>query len=355
VPGPDPTHLPPGGYQPGPPPVPPKKGGSGKLIGIVAGVIGLVLVVAWVFGSGLLGRMGPVTLPIRTTSTGATVTPAAPAGLASDTVRGYLGALAAGNAEQALEYADVRPDDLTFLTDQVLAVTNAAAPISGINVPAATASDVTSVTASFMIGSTSVTVDYPVTRIDGVFKMVDVVEEVDLSKVAYDSLPLKLAGVRVSSPTIYLFPGFYPAGTFTKNATYGKGLLVKPEAANSASALKPSLTSAGTTAVRNAAKKKLAACLKVDSLTPKGCSFGIRVPATATIRKSTISWKVSSGSFSNIKPKMAAGDPGLVTAKFSIRIRFDARDTRGRSWYGYAYLTFLSADITGTTPVVTFD
>ncbi|MFZ1412266.1 MAG: hypothetical protein WAS07_12465, partial [Micropruina sp.] len=353
--GPPTGHLPPGAYPPGPgAPVPPKKGGSRTLIWIGAGVV-LLIVLGLVFGSGLLNRIAPASNPVRTTSSGATVTPPGPAGLASDTVRGYLEALALGNAEQALEHAAERPSDSTFLTAEVLAATNAAAPITAVDVTPSLPGAAGPVTASFMVGSTSVTAAFRVTKVDGVFKLVEVAQEVDLSRVAFDSLPLRLAGVAVTSPTLYLFPGFYPATTSTSYATYGKGLLIRPQLDASASALKPSVTSAGIKAVRAAAKKKLSACLKVNSLAPKGCRFGIRIPSSTTIRKSTISWKVISGSFDKIKPRMVSGDPALITATFSIRLRFDGRDTVGRSWFGYANLHTLSTDISRSTLQVTFD
>ena len=95
--------------------------------------------------------------------------PPAPA-LASDAVAGYLNAVAAGDADAALRRRAPVPAG-KFMTDQVLAASAKRAPITQISVPDVEDPAASTVSASYRVGKTPVTVDYGVQQVGGVWKL----------------------------------------------------------------------------------------------------------------------------------------------------------------------------------------
>lgn len=365
-------YLPPSGYQPGYPPGAPPAKPKGRMAPILIGAgLGLVVLslIAWFMflrpgtmptttgtpGGGATTSATGGTAPTGSATAGAT-TAAPTAALASDAVQGYLDALMAGSAATALSYAAAVPGDASFLTDDVLASINASAPINSV-VVTPSAPDATSVQASYRIGDEPVEASFEVVRTDQGFRLQSVVGEVSLAGARSPGVPLKLAGQEVFSDTVWLFPGRYRASTGMKFLGYsGANLLVAaPGTVTEASGMQPVITKAGKIALVKAAKAKFSRCLKIDSLSPKTCAFGVRMPAGVKVRTSTITWKKQSGAnFDGIKPTLLAADMSMAEASVKARVRFDATATDGSRWYGYGEIHGLRAVMSGSDVKVTF-
>ena len=350
--------YPPGAYPPGPPP----QRGRGKLVGLLIGGVVLVLGLVVVgYSMNLFGAPTPSVNPSPGVSAPASapvsVPPVSvpPAAVPSDAVRGYLEALAAGNARRALAYALQPPDDTTFLTDRILGVSLTRSPLTGINVAAA-APEATSVTATYILGGRSVSHTFPVTKVGNDFKLSQVTAQVNIGSVRTEAVPFRIAGVKATSDEVYLFPGEYPVTTGMTNLSYGgKSLLVRrPGVSVNASALKAVISAKGKSALTKAARSRLSACLKKKELIPFGCGFGVRNPPGVTIRTSTIRWRQVGGSLNKLRPKLNTVNPTLANATVSIRVRFDGRSTDGRSWFGHSTIRSLNADLSATKISVMF-
>ena len=150
--GPGGPQQPYGAYNPGG--QPPKKS---KAVPIIIGAVVLALVVAAIGIGVAVSRGGDD--PVAGGGTGGGGTSSAPpaeAKKASDAVKGYLDALAAGQAEAALAFGKDQPADKTFITDAVLADSVKRAPITDINVPEVADENAYQVSATYKIGGQAV-------------------------------------------------------------------------------------------------------------------------------------------------------------------------------------------------------
>jgi hypothetical protein len=342
----------PWGYPP-PPGQQQPRAGKGRTIAIVAAVVVLGLVVGGFAAAQFLRPGQPVTAPTPAGSTSRPGQPTVPnvnAATSADAVRGYLEALAAGNAGAAIAYGQVTPPDTTFLTDAVLAEQRSRAAITEISVPALADPRASSVPASYRLGTSAVTATFAVRETGGTFKLRDSVATVDLTAARSPLVPMKLAGVTVTSGRVYLFPGVYPVTAGNRNFTYrSAAVTVRTPGSQSASGLTLTVSSAGTAAMVKAAGARLKSCLKKNEVRPKGCGFGVRVPTGVKLRTSSIDWRVSgSGSFKGIKPKLLSGGVGVAEAAKRIKIRFRAYDTRGGLWTGNANVSGVRATLFGS-------
>lgn len=190
----------------------------------------------------------------------------------SGAVEGYLRALAAGNATQALSYSSTEPSDKTFLTDAVLQASVKAAPLTAINVPDVSPySTYATVHASYMVGARSVTADYSMLKLGSSWQMMGAWAEVNLY--SNSTFPLYLNGIRVTTQAFHLFPGAYAATSGNKYVGYpaDASLLVESPADHpSGSDLSPGLTATGRAAFTAAVKTAVATCVASTKVNP-GC------------------------------------------------------------------------------------
>ena len=280
---PAPAPYPPAGFagqqQQPQPPAPPKKGlGTGAIIGIVAGAVVLLIIlivgIAVVIGSIIAsagGRGGG-----DGGDEGAGTTPSA-------AVTAYLTALADGDAETALGLLSQEADDDTLLTDEVLAASNALAPITAIEVVDETPGDGSGdVTVSYLLGDTPVLADYGVVDYDddGVWEVTGGLGYLSLSK--FDGLGLTVNGVALdgAAAELEVFPGSYQLATSLPNFTLaGETTVVVTDPFTSAdtSAIEPVLTDEAVQQFRALVRAAVDGCLASTTLAA-GC--GLELPAT---------------------------------------------------------------------------
>ena len=329
-------------------PVPPSgSSGNKKLIWILAGSVAAVLVIAMIVVFAVVrlnsGNRG------GSTGGGGEVK----ASSAEAAVQGYLEALAAGDAATALGYADSTPADTSLLTNEVLAASNAIAPITEIKVtPPAT--EFSTTTATYVLGDQAVTTDFYTTKSAGVWKIRRLAREVSLF--GMNGVALTLNGAAVSSDKMTLFPGAYTLAATNPNYKVGGGTftVLSPEDYTSPD-FELGLSTAGLTALRNAAQTKLVYCVKQTSLAPKGCGFSIRSAGSGA---TTAKWRISSGknAMRNASFRLDYTDPTQAKAYTSVSLKVKGYNKAGKYvGYGSGYISTALADLSGKTITVTFD
>lgn len=349
-----------GGY-PGQPPYgsPPRQHRSRVplFIALGAGVLVLALVafLAVIRGTTNVGGTVPTLAPTAGTSTAG---PASGAGDAAGAVQNYLNAVSSGDATTALSYAASPPADAALLTDDMLAASLAAAPITGIVVTpgTGTGTDHQSVEADYLIGDEPANTSFGVTNVDGSWLLDDVAFELPLDLSAADGVDLTINGLPLRATAPVVFPGQYTVRTASPWYKTSRGTVQVDGKAGLGvpSAISLQLSSSGVSAVRKAAQAKLSSCLQKRSLAPTGCGFGVYLPGNNKVRASTIRWQVTSGStaMKTLKPKLYAGD--AATAKTKVQVRNDCYSTNGVRWRGYSNIRSVYATLGKGTVKVTF-
>lgn len=337
-----PPHAP--GYAPGPsgpmgpgqPGWPPSNGNRSKLPLIIGAAV-LALIILGVAG-GLLASRGNDTAgtapvgPAGQSQSASASAPAPVAATASDAVRSYLEALAAGKAATALALGDSQPADKTFLTDAVLADSNSRAPITDIQVPEVTDEYAFRVDASYKLGSEAVTEDFSVRKVGSGWKLTKTFNEVNLGFVRSKTLAMLINKVPVKTDKVRLFPGSYAFTSGTPYVNYGEEstvLLKSPsDYTSTTSDLKPTLTEAGTTAFEKAVESKLRKCAQNGELAPSGCPNRIREASYQKIDDDTAKWKLSEESLDNLRTRLNFENPVIAEATGSVEYTFEAKGTQ---------------------------
>jgi hypothetical protein len=327
-----PAGGPPGDFRAGPPGAPAPRPQNRLLIMAAVVIAALVLTgvgVGIAVTSGRTGGGAQTPAPTGGSSNPASQSPtAAPeTSLASAAVRGYLQAVAAGNARAALAYAAGPPPQSDLLTDAVLAESKRRAPITAIDVPAVNDQTASTVRATYKIGSTSVSHTYQVLRAaNDQWKLVSVtaVVEIDYQPAA----GMKINGAKLTGAGPELLPGSYAITTSSKYVKVGSASFVVKGASTAAErhATPASLTKAGKKLATSAAKKDLNRCLGTRAIAPKNCPFGVRSNGFKNT-KSTIRWTVvGKDPFAKAKLKLVENE--VIVSSISIRLRFSSSCSR---------------------------
>jgi hypothetical protein len=342
----------------GPGGTPPKN--NSKLFLIIGAAV-LALVIIGIGAAVLVNRSADTAGPADPQQQQSQSSAPVVAAKASDAVKAYLEALAAGKADAALALGNDQPADKTFLTDAVLADSNSRAPITEINVPEVNDEYTYSVDASYKLGDEPVTEKYSVSKSGAGWKIRTAFVEMNLTYVRAKTLPLTVNKVPVKTDKIRVFPGSYAFSSGNKYVGYGDetALLVKsPTTYASTSDLRPTLTEAGADAFVAAAKVTLGACTKSKVLAPPGCPNAIRQASYQKIDAGSISWKLDPDALVNAKPRLDYENPAVVTTSESVAFQFAATGTEfdraarfSRTLTTYAKL---SANLTQEPLKVTF-
>jgi len=331
------TEQPPAGYygpQGQPMPFPPAKPKPNLFI-----IIGIVVValVAVIVGAVLLAGGGDD--PTRPVTPGQAKAPEA-------AVRGYLQAIAAGNAEDALSFAAVSPIDMTYLTDEMLAASLAINPITEITVTLdeMIGSKYAYLSASYQIGSTTVNASFHAEKFDKYFLIDDVACAVGIYGYGSEGPPMTINGQPISlsddfSARVYLFPGSYvleqgnPYLTISDNQ-----FLVTSPSDHPDADYKLSLREDVGPEFADLAIKTLKACMK-EKTTFTTCGFGSILPIykgkPLPIKSSTIKWSFSGSApdYSNVEFNYYLSHPLQAEAYRGASLRLDVKGTDGKSYY----------------------
>lgn len=289
---------------------PPTRRGTSRaiLIGALAGVLALVL--------GLGGYLWFGRTHTTPTSGPAAATPTA-------AVRGYLDALVAGHAADALAYAAAKPVDTSLLSDQVLAASQKLRPLSVVNVGTVEGQGTAMVPVTVRQADTTKDWQVPVIQTPQGWRLSKVTSEITLGGLP-SGLALTLNGQALpAGPTATVFPGAYAfADTVPEIDFKDKPLIVDAPGSVFNVELTPVLTDAGKKKLRTLAQAAVKNCLAQKSITPDGCPNVAAAAKGQTVIDKTVKWtlkgdpwKAATYSVSPEEPTKASGK-----SKFTFRL-----------------------------------
>ncbi|MDW4572498.1 hypothetical protein R8Z57_06850 [Microbacterium sp. M3] len=294
---------------------PARKGLSvSAIIGIIAGGLALLVVIAIVVGLVLMPRAG---------TPGAGGGPAPASGDPAAVVTAYLEALADSDAAAALALLDDAPQDDTLLTDEMLEASNELAPLDDIDVEAVDgASYSANVPATYSLGDVTVTTDFTVYEDDeGVWKLSAGTNELSLGS-QYAGLALTLNGIAVEGDNPTVFPGTYVLGTSTPYFEITGETTFTVEDAFSYPDLEASagLNEEGLGVFRTAINEAVAACVASKSLT---ADCGLTLPPTLDDGTVLVDGTVTrtpraetQSELANLQPEQSYGEPLQVRSQY---------------------------------------
>jgi len=349
-PQPGPYGSPPGWDGAGPAQPGPQPKGKGKIL-IIVGAAALAIILMAVLAvvvatqgrpaanpGGNTGTQGQQTDPSHGTAPQNTPRP-------SDAVTAYLQALSAGDAVTALSYAADPAPTGRLLTNEVLAESRERAPLTEIQVPVMEDQSAKSVSATYLLGNSTVSESFDVVKVGDSWKLSRAVKDLDLSFIVDGSVPVKINGVKVTESSVAVLPGSYEFTTGLRYVGYGSKnvVLVKsPYVEADTYRLQSQLTKSGKKAAISATKKSYNRCLDAHSLNPKNCPMNFE--SKYSYRKSTITWGQAGGDpFRKAKVTLSGTQARI---EIPLNLRLTGRCTyQGRSGN-------CSGNLTGTSVAV---
>lgn len=264
---------------------------------------------------------------------------------AAQAVRGYLEALAKGDATTALGYALRPPADPSLLTDQVLAEQRAMTPISDIDVH--TPTEPGRVPASYLLGTERVTAMFELTLEGGAWRLDRVAAPADLSSFA---IPIAVNGRAPQSLRPELFPGHYRlASASPRYVVPAAEFVVRHPFEEPVIDGSLQLSEAGRAEVIVAAEAQLDDCLSRHDLEPPGCGFAVVNPDQTPLDESTVEWWAHGlADFTGLT--ITLDHAGSASADIDLTVHGDVHGLDGSRWKAHVHLTRMRADLTG--PVI---
>jgi hypothetical protein len=326
---------PPGTYGPRPVQPAPQSKGKSKIL-IIIGAAALLVILMAVLAVVVAARSRQAANLGNNTTQGQQSNPsqsAAPQNALrpSDAVRGYLQALAAGDAVAALSFAADPAPSGPLLTNKVLAKSGERADLTQIQVPVVEDQNATSVSATYTLGKSAVSESFDVVKVADTWKLSRAVKDLDISFIVSGSVPVKINGVYVDQDSVAVLPGSYAFTTGLPYVGYGSKnvVLVKsPYVEADTYRIQSQLTKSGEKAVISATRKSYNKCLDANSLSPKNCP--IQLESKYTYNKSTITWR-QNGSDPFRKAKVSFGGT-QARIEIPLNLRVSGKCTyQGRS------------------------
>ena len=194
--------------------------------------------------------------------------------LPSEVVQHYLNSIAAGDADKALRDLAEKPAKTDLMTDDVLAASAKAAPITDIKVTW-TERTARSVKTSYTIGEKKVEANYPVVANGNGFRINGGYLAMDLSSLPA-GLSYRMNGAALGRGEVALFPGSYTLSTSNPYLSLGKGatFIVKSPTESATPTPEPTISESGVKSVRALVSAEVSRCLKSDKL-KAGCGLTV--------------------------------------------------------------------------------
>jgi hypothetical protein len=331
---------------------PPAKKGKGLLIGLIAGGAALLLVIALIVVF-VVVRPGS-----RDTSSGGDPT-AAKSSYAA--LKGYLEALAAGDATKAKQYALNPPADSALLSDEFLKAAVAKNPITNIEVAeSGEYGESAYVTANYKLGNTTVQGNYQLTKTAGTWKLDEVVATDDRPS-SWGDLEVKINDTTAPSDGVSLFPGVYELSSGSSLIDMGDTatFTVKEPSTyiSDLSSATPELSAAGKKAMISASQAWLKQCLNQPTLNPPNCSMeNAQLPNGVKLKAGTLKRTVTTSGtpFADSNPRVDYADPTNVTLSTYLSIKVQLVGSDGISYSTTTSVSSVSGTISGDKVSVIF-
>lgn len=286
----------------------------------------------WVAGAVLviLALLGGIAWTLRSQPASGRV----PSATAKQAVTGYLEALAANDADRALEYAQNPPTDKTLLTHSVLEASHELGALVIVNVPEVSGGGTVQVPAEVTIGGQPTTIAFSVTQTAPGWRLGQVSSVVDPGALP-QSLGPTLNGQALSDTShLEVFPGLYSFGESAREITLrNPQVVVDAVGEDIRVGLQPTLTSAGVKKANAIAAASLKKCMAQDSANPAGCPNSVKVATGQKINTKTITWSLVGDPWQDATYTLDVNDPTKARGATSLTFRFRATLTQNGETY----------------------
>lgn len=305
---------------------PPKKLPTGAVVGLVAA--GVVVVLALAAG---------IAIPLLTGGAeagddGDTKQPTGELSAPAQYVADYLTAIADGDAATARSFIELSIYDDDLLTDEVLAMSNEAAPITDIEVGEPTESEyeTLSVPVTFSIGDeqASRTFEVYTNVINGELSIIDGVERIP--NYGFEAMPLVVNGVEVGERAV-AFPGTYEFSVDSEYFAVEGGDVIAVGADGDSSSLfglEPTLSKKGLELYRQLVDESLKECLAMTTIaTPCGMDVTEDARDGFTAIDGTVTRTLTAEGRSELaalEPRVSENMVVTTSAHLDLDIAFDA-------------------------------
>jgi len=272
-------------------------------------------------------------------------------------VRGYLTALAAGKAADALSFVANAPEDAEFLTDTVLAASNATHPITIVAVTKSNASTTQNAVIDVVlnVGKARFEFPYHVEKVGSFYFIEDALPMIEAKGLSVPGVGVTLNGVAFTATDgeVPLFPGVYTIGVdnsmlqITRDSQFVVSSTGKPYQPKLALALADGAHSK----MLDFAIEKMKSCM-AERTTETTCGFianglayvfpnEIVTPKTKTIRWEYLGIRKS---FKNETFTWSQDDPTRATADILIKIKVTFKATNGVWYWMWAEQNYATID-----------
>lgn len=318
-------------------PVPPPRNRKPLIIGLSVGAVLLVIVI--------------VTAVVLLSGGGSSSSP-------GEAVKGYLQALAAGNAEKALSYSSDKPASKEFLTDEILKKQIDKWPITEIKILSDDGGyGLGRVHVSAKFGDKTSDETITVKKSGKEWMIEHAAVKIDPKNAIINNEAMKtltIFGKTLGDAPVYVFPGWVELGSDNPNLTAEKK---KPFLLNDLylgdaylSDVDFALSSKGQRSVSQAISSKLQQCTASNQLSPANCPQSVY---KYELEDGTAQW--GTPDTSKLKVEVSAYD---LEARISGQIVFPltARTRSGETWTGTdTESVYGSADLSQDPPTVTLN
>jgi hypothetical protein len=263
---------------------------------------------------------------------------AAQNGIASATpqqaVRGFLDALAAGDADRALQFALTKPTDTTLLTRAVLESSNKSGALSVVNVPEVSGSGTVQVPAEVSIGDHRATITLSTTQTDAGWRLEQVTSTIDPGPLPATLGPKLNDQPLTNTAHIEVFPGSYTFSEDVDEITFGSTPVVVAVVGEDVKAgLEPTLTDKGVKAANTIADKAVKACMAKRDPNPQGCPNSVTVAVGQKIDTKSIKWTLVGDPWKTATYTLDVADPTQARGASTLNFRFRCTLTQNGEKY----------------------
>ena len=236
---------------------------------------------------------------------------------------GYLTAIAEADAGAALERLAEPPANTTLLTDEVLASSREAAPLTDIAAGALSGTETApTVAVTYRLGDEPVETTIVLSPTGGSWKIAD--GTVDLTIPERRSLSVN--GATVTEEVTPVFPGTYTAtATSDKVALTGTPTLVvtTPDQTDANLDVTVGLSELGTQTVLGAVKGRFDECLTATESRPANCPFGVSTDGVE-VAPGSVKFALVNDPWAAFAPTL---DPATLVASGTLPIQVNATAT----------------------------
>lgn len=244
-----------------------------------------------------------------------------------DTATAYLTAVAEGDAAAALNLLAEKPANVALLTDDALAASKQAAPLTEIRAGAVGGGDDTpTVDVSYRLGEEAVSTTLKLTGDGSSWKVSDGTGEL----VVPERRALTVNGVTLTEENNPVFPGRYTAAPVNDRVRLDGetvGTIATPEQDPTSLQVTPVLSEAGREVVLNAVRTRYDECLAATESRPANCPFGVSTDGVQ-VAEGSVRFTGVNNPWEGFAPTL---DPGAMTVagKIPFEVRATATVSRG--------------------------